>query len=369
MRRHLSLRPLPLSTEPESTDSEPEEEERQEDSQGPPVSVEIWKKQRRDREVDAFFDRQEQGREQESNNRSKKPRISDSEEEDSHKSVPRSEEYLHSQRHQRVSHHPNSQIMSGRAKTRKKRATSSAASSRSSKRGKANQKQDSDCDDDTATATSTLASGSDGSATNTKADRRRFCELTLKEMMRKAVDKNQKKSVESDMDKNVFSKAKHQLFKKTKFTHGDPYKKGADRTKLEMDSEWLLQHMNSDEYQKFEEFPDLEQEYIDCWIKLHKDTVRVGLNKKHNEIRGAIMDFFAKTPDDAGEDKWNPENLPETGKEMEDLLFNRGFGKKVPQEEREARAAKLAAVTDVVMPKVRKSEARRFDLEAALVVC
>ena len=363
-----------MCAESTATESEPEEEEgEEENSQVPPASIEVFKQKRRERD-ERIRRQQQELREQEARDRrrqkeledshgsgrkkKKKQRDLESDEDDSYSSVPRSEQYLHSQKHQRVSHHPNSLNMSGRG-GKKKRAPSSAAGGRTSKRGKANSKRDEDYDDDT-TANSTLASGSESSGSgkggsgDNKEKRRNNCEFIIKHMMVKA---SEKRSVESDMDKNVFSKAKHQLFKKTKFTHGNKIKKGEPTTKLEADCEWLLHHMSTDEYKKFEEFPDLLDEYVVWWVKLHKDTVRVGLNKKHNEIRGCILDSFADIPDNAGEAKWNPDGLPETGKDMEDILFNRVFGSKVPKPDKEVSMRQLVAVTDILMPKVRKSGA------------
>ena len=126
-------------------------------------------------------------------------------------------------------------------------------------------------------------------------------------------------------------------------------------TKLEKDSEWLLNHINPDDYRKFDDFPKLQQEYVECWVKLYKDIIRVGLNKKHNDIRSSILNYFAEIPDEGGEEKWNPDNLPVTGKEMDDLFFIKGFAKKDPK--RKENGDKLAAVTDLLMPKVRKSGA------------
>ena len=247
--------------------------------------------------------------------------------------------------------------MGGRIKQRKRPAVSAATSKKKARNGSGKSKRDEDCEDDT-TVSSTLASGSDNSGSgngsfdeDTEA-KRKWCESKLKEMLNLASEKRRGKS---EMDKAIEMKAKHQLFKKTKFTHGHPYKKGESVTKLEKDSEWLLNHINPDDYRKFDDFPKLQQEYVDCWIKLYKDVIRVGLNKKHNDVRSSILDCFAKIPDAAGAEQWNPDNLPVKGKEMEDLLFNRGFAKKEPN--REDNGKKLAAITDLLMPKVRKSGA------------
>ena len=362
--------------EEEESESEQEEEEEQEEEQDQPptnISVVEWK-QRKKQKQERIAREQEELRKQEAEDhrrqkeleeshgsrkkKKKKQRKLESDEEESYKSVPRSEEYLHSQKHQRISNHPNCLNMGGNNTTKKKRAARPASTSnKKAKQGRAKAKRDEDYEDDT-TVSSTLGSGSAGSGSGSGSfdedleAKRKWCEAKLKEMMRLASEKRRKRT---EMVKFIESKAKHQLFKKTKFTHGDPYKKDEAMTKLEKDSEWLLNHINPDDYRKFDDFPKLQQEYVDCWIKLYKDVIRVGLNKKHNDVRSSILDCFAKIPDAAGAEQWNPDNLPVKGKEMEDLLFNRGFAKKEPN--REDNGKKLAAITDLLMPNVRKSGA------------
>ena len=352
VRRHLLLYPLPLNcacpeaeesateTATDSDQEEEQEEEQREEKDQPPTNISVLKKKKNEKH------RKKNGRQQ-----------LESDEEESYRSVPRSEKYLHSQKHQRISNHPNYQNVGGRTKQRKRPAVSAATSKKKARNGGGKSKRDEDYEDDT-TVSSTLASGSDNSGSgngsfdeDTEA-KRKWCESKLKEMLNLASEKRRGKS---EMDKAIEMKAKHQLFKKTKFTHGHPYKKGESKTKLEKDSEWLLNHINPDDYRKFDDFPKLQQEHVECWVNLCKDIIRVGLNKKHNDIRSSILNYFADIPDEGKAEKWNPDDLPETGKEMDDLFFIKGFAKKDPK--RKDNGDKLAAVTDLLMPKVRKSGA------------
>ena len=114
--------------------------------------------------------------------------------------------------------------------------------------------------------------------------------------------------------------------------------------------------------EEFEEFPDLKEECKECWIMKNKDAARKALNEKNNNIRSTILDVFAGVED--GGDNWNPHGLPENGEEMEAFLFRKGMSAKAAG--RDGKIQMLAAVTDILMPKVSNSEALGCNSDALL---
>ena len=385
MRRHLLLHPLPLNcadpgSEESATEQESEQEEEEEHSQ-PPTNISIveWKQKKKEkqeriaREKEELREQEEQERREQKlleechgsrkkKKKKKKQRELDSEEEDSRKSIPYSEEFLHSQKHQRVLNHPSIDNMSGRPKRGRTPAKISVGSSQTAKKKKRNNKRDEESEDD-ATDTTTIASGSVGTASKNqkleaeKEARRKICEQKIREFSLELQQDRPKKEKASERpltEKNIESNAKHKLFKIQKFTHGDIIKgTNPPQTKLESDAEWLLGYMSPKYMDGFDEFPELRDEFVEWWVRGYKDLIRKGINGRHNDIRSRILDIFALVEDGAGADKWNPHNLPEKGDEMKDLLFRKGMGTKAAN--REAKLESLASVVDLLLPRVRNS--------------
>ena len=370
VRRHLFLYPLPLNptdlTDTEE-DSDPEEEE--EETQLP-TNIEIRRQekqqQRRIEEEERLEKRIEQGRRRKDKKKRKKHQKQqqqlDSEEEDSRRPIPHSEEYLHSQKHQRISNHPRFDNMSGRGKKRSNSARISVGgSSRTNKHRKKNN-DEVDCSEDEATANSTLASGSTSAASEKDQKqlemeiRRKNLEKKLrdleKEMLQEKKPGSKSAGSKTELEKSIETNAKHRLFKICKFTH-NAKKPDEQYNRLEKDTCWVLNYMLPKEYREFEDFPDLQKEYREYWIMRYKDIVRKALNEKNNNIRSTILDVFAGVKD--GADNWNPHGLPATGDEMAEVLFRKGMSAKAAG--RDGKIQMLAAVTDILMPKVSDSEA------------
>ena len=353
MRRLLFLRPLPSSAAEKSdsedrsdsnTDSDSEQEENR-----PPAKIEIadWKKKRREREQ-RIQREEEERREQEARDRrrqreledshgsgkkrKKKQPVLESEDEDSYKTVPSSEEHLHSQKHQRVSNHPSM------TNTKKKTKKSGAATGKSNKQLWNGKSKVEDSETET-TDVSTL--GSIAVSESKKKEAR-------KEVLREKIEKWQNDLTEYSLKKkkkkdNVlaarFSECSRKfLFKVTKFTHDNLINEHID---------WIIEHLDPSELQDFAEFPQLQDKAMDLFRKMFSDEVRTGLNTANNNKRGDFIKFFKEMP----EDNFNPTKLPLTGKAVEDLIFRRGMGAK--DEFPIVRTAEWAALIDEVVPEVR----------------
>ena len=263
----------------------------------------------------------------------------DSDEEESYKSVPRSEEYPHSQKHQRIQNHPS--MAKQKKKNPKMSAGSSAKKARTTTRSASSKKDKLEHEESDAETTviSTIASSSNDEAQKKEAK---------KELLREKLDKmNDELSEYQDkkgkggqtlMETRVFETAKKFLFKMVKYTNDDFIGSHID---------WVIKYLNPQELQDFDDFPKLRERAVAIWHKRYANAVRTGINAKHNELRGSFIKIFA----DMKEDDWNPNNLPLKGKEMEDLVLRKGMGSK--DSEKVATTEQWANVIDILIAKVR----------------
>ena len=362
VRRHLLLRPLPLNcaTDLEETEEHSEEEESATDSSTepespPPANIEIWKKKRKEKQQ-RIREEEEERKEAEARERRKQRELenshgyrkhkkkqkqpeSDSEEEDSYKSVPHSEEFQHSQKHQRLHNHPT---MAKPKKTTKKTTGGPKTGKANSKSGKSSSKKaklvNEDSDGDT-TAVSTLAADS-GSEAQMKQARLEVVRAKLEKMMTECNEYLGKKSKTMSLLEARFHEcAKKYLFKVVKYTN---------EAQIASHINWVIEYLNPQELEDFKEFPELCDKAVE---KVHHvrcaNAVRTGLNHTHNTKRSDFIKVFA----DMKESEWNPDNLPTTGKEIDDLILRKGMGDK--DADHEAKIEQWANTIDILLPKVR----------------
>ena len=364
MHRLLSLRPLPLHCSPEAEgleetsasggdSGESEDSEQETEGESPPTKIEIdnWKQKRREkqerlqreerkrRELESEERRRQKELEDSHGRRKKKkkkPVDSEDSEEETHTSVSYSEEYLHSQKHQRVSNHPSMPNAKKKDKTTKKKAKTTRR-----------EPQDSDAE---ATEVSTL-----GSLTVTESKLKEARKQIARDKLEKIQSEltkyslSSKKGKPSCMEGRFHETSRKFLFKKVKFT--------TERF-LPGHIDWVITYLAPAELDEFEEFPDLQKKAVEAYHARYADAVRQGINAAHNQKRQDFMKIWSKMP----EDDFNPKGYPLTGKEMEDLVFRKGMGPK--DANREATIQQWAVVIDEILPKVSDSQARADETEA-----
>ena len=364
VRRIQLLRPLPLNSVAAATETAEEsseersdsessvEEEEEETNDEPPKKIEFaeWKGKRDKKKAEDHRRQKELENSQvQRKHKKKKQKELDPSEEDSYHSVPHSQEYLHSQKHQRVTNHPSM------APPKPKKKTTAGGSKTAKKKSKKQRPgvEDSEADE---TEVSTL-----GSHTVSEAKRKE----ARKEILRDKLDKMQnelteyldaksKKGLTTSMESRVNECARKFLFKMTKFTTDSMIADHVD---------WVIDYLNPSELEEFEEFPDLHKKALNIWHRRYSDAVRTGLNSTSNQKRQDFIKLFAKMP----ENNFNPDNFPLTGEDMEALVFRKGMGDK--DKDHQARIGQWANVIDILLPKVSDPEAPIDESEARVADC
>ena len=341
------------------TEEESEDEEDDRAAVGDTLPESIKRRNKQKRESDKWHIQRAKQTQQSQKKKKKKSssRVSEDEslnhdfdEDRSYHRHPPSDDYLHSQKQQRINNHPST-ISMGKPPRKRAGTSNSAANLRNTKARASNSEEE-------ATDVSTLGTGSgsgdpggpgsSGSESTRENEKSKLTNTLIKwnkdlaVFLTEPLSKKRSSKDKTMMENQVENCAKHMLFKSAKFSCEQLHAKRV---------QWVREFLQPQELDAFKEHPDLEAQAIEIWDKRYGEFVRLGLNAKHNDLRSSLMKVFEDM--DEGGANWNPKGLPLEAKEVESLILRLGCGS--GDKDRDENISKLAALADEMLPKVRQS--------------